>query len=142
MDWSDRELTLSPQQLQVVRWCGRHGHWPMKAAASGLCSERSITRWGGERVVRGWVEEYLVEHPSARMAAREAREALTAMVPAAIDTLRSSLAGDELAHARVRLAQWLISDLFAHAKELEADADQQEQSADIAELAEAIRLAQ
>ena len=76
------------------------------------------------------------------MAAREAREALTAMVPAAIDTLRSSLAGDELAHARVRLAQWLISDLFAHAKELEAEADQQEQSADIAELVEAIRLAQ
>ena len=64
------------------------------------------------------------------------------MVPAALDVMREALAGAELGPAQVRLAQWVVQDLMAHAKELEKEKVEEVAEAGVAELVEALRLVQ
>ena len=142
MDWKDREGTLTPLQISVTRWCCRYGRSPSEAAAAGVCSSKQIYRWGGPDVVLVWAAEFEEAFPNPVAAAVRARAQLTLMVPAALDVMREALGGAELGPAQVRLAQWVVSDLMAHAKELEKEKVEEVAEAGVAELVEALRLVQ
>jgi hypothetical protein len=142
MLWNDREPTLTPLQIAVTRWCCRYGRSPGEAAAAGVCSSKQIYRWGGPDVVLVWAAEFEESFPNPVAAAVRARAALTLMVPNALQVMRDALAGAELGPAQVRLAQWVVSDLMAHAKELEKEKEKEVETSGVDELVEALRLVQ
>lgn len=141
MEWKDREPTLTPLQISVTRWCCRYGRGPSEAAAAGVCSSKQIYRWGGPDVVLVWAAEFEAAFPNPVAAAVRARAQLTLMVPDALQVMREALAGAEVGPAQVRLAQWVVQDLMAHAKEQKEKLEEVEESG-VAELVEALRLVQ
>ncbi len=145
--WAELDAKLTPMQRQVVAWLARTGREPYAAARAGLCSEPAITKWKPP-VVRRWVDVYKAAHPSAILAAEEARKELIRLAPAASDLISATVqgtAGKRATPMSTRLAQWTLEQVNELAKlEREADktASAEDGTDDADQLGDLLRLAQ
>lgn len=147
LKWQKLNSTLTPMQRQVVAWLARTDREPYAAARAGLCSEPAITKWKPP-VIRGWVQTYRDAHPSAVLAAEEARKELIRLAPSAAELIVATVngtAGKRATPMSTRLAQWTLEQVYELAKlEVEAakTASAEDGTDDADQLGDLLRLAQ
>lgn len=145
--WEQLEARLTPMQRQVVVWLARTGRDPYDAARAGLCSVPGVTKWKPQNM-RRWVEVYKAAHPSAVLAADQARKALIRLAPAAADLITATVngtAGKRATPMSTRLAQWTLEQVNELAKleaEASAAASAEDGTDDSDELGDLLRIAQ
>jgi hypothetical protein len=145
--WAELNARLTPMQRQVVVWLARTGREPYAAARAGLCSEPAVTKWKPQNV-RRWVDVYKAAHPSAVLAADEARKELIRLAPAASDLITATVngtAGKRATPMSTRLAQWTLEQVNELAKlerEASVTASAEDGTDDSDELGDLLRLAQ
>ena len=122
---------MTSRQLEVVRWLVEHDfdREPMEAVRAGLVSRACIySHWGKSNLVQ-WCAEYRATMPDPGMSTSDIDGRLTSMVPAALDTLASTLERGKGDRVAVDLARWIIGEARgkAPASRVPAPAEEDEQ---------------
>lgn len=103
---------LTSRQMEVVRWLVEHGfdREPMEAVRAGLVSRCCVySNWGKTNLLQ-WCAEYRATLPDPGLSTVDIDGRLTSMVPAALDTLASTLERGKGDRVAVDLARWIISE--------------------------------
>jgi len=103
---------MKRKQADVVRWLVENGHddEPIRAAEAGLCSASAIYNLWGLHALKQKCAEYRASLPPPPPSEQEIAASISAMVPAALATLTTTLAKGKGDRVAVAVAQWVLAE--------------------------------